>query len=101
MTKTSTAEYSLTEQDKAMSAINERLASPDVIDDPLIPFRPIPLYPGMYGWQWLCQGSNVSTAEDPRSKKVTVTVTTSWWGSAEWDVNFYGDEDERWLFGQA
>ena len=99
LTKTSTAEYPLNQASEAMSAVKSRMEQPDVITGLTPPFY-IPTYPGVQHWEWLCQGSNVSTVEDPRTKKVTVTVSTSYWGAAEWDVNFYGIQN-RWQFGMA
>ena len=99
LTKTSTAEYPLNKSSEAMSAVKSRMEQPDVITGVTPPFY-IPTYPGIQHWEWLCQGSNVSTVEDKRTKKVTVTVTTSYWGAAEWDVNFYGIQN-RWQFGMA
>ena len=99
LTKTSTAEYPLNKASEAMSALKSRMEQPDVITGVTPPFY-IPTYPGIQHWEWLCQGSNVSTVEDKRTKKVTVTVTTSYWGAAEWDVNFYGIQN-RWQFGMA
>ena len=99
LTKTSTAEYPLNQASEAMSAVKSRMEQPDVITGVTPPFY-IPTYPGIQHWEWLCQGSNVSTVEDPRTKKVTVTVSTSYWGAAEWDVNFYGIQN-RWQFGMA
>ena len=99
LTKTSSAEYPLNQTSQAMSAVKSRMEQPDVITGVTPPFY-IPTYPGVQHWEWLCQGSNVSTVEDPRTKKVTVTVSTSYWGAAEWDVNFYGIQN-RWQFGMA
>lgn len=99
LTKTSVAEYPLKQAEQAMSAVKSRMEQPDVITGVNLPFN-IPTYPGIQHWEWLCQGSNVSTTEDLRSKKVTVTVSTSYWGAAEWDVNFYGVQN-RWQFGMA
>ena len=99
LTKTSTAEYPLNQESEAMSALKFRMEQPDVITVPLQPFD-VPTYPGIQSWKWLCQGSNVSTVEDPRTKKVTVTVSTSYWGAADWDENFYGVQN-RWQFGMA
>ena len=99
LTKTSSAEYQLNQTSQAMSALKFRMEQPDVITVPLQPFD-VPTYPGVQSWKWLCQGSNVSTVEDPRTKKVTVTVSTSYWGAAEWDENFYGVKN-RWQFGMA
>ena len=99
LTKTSSAEYPLNQTSQAMSAVKSRMEQPDVITGVTPPFY-IPTYPGVQHWEWLCQGSNVSTIEDPRTKKVTVTVSTSYWGAAEWDVNFYGIQN-RWQFGMA
>ena len=99
LTKTSSAEYPLNQASEAMSAVKSRMEQPDVITGLTPPFY-IPTYPGIQHWEWLCQGSNVSTVEDPRTKKVTVTVSTSYWGAAEWDVNFYGIQN-RWQFGMA
>ena len=99
LTKTSTAEYPLNQASEAMSALKSRIEQPDVITGVTPPFN-IPTYPGIQHWEWLCQGSSVSTVEDPRTKKITVTVSTSYWGAAEWDVNFYGIQN-RWQFGMA
>ena len=99
LTKTSTAEYPLNKSSEAMSALKSRIEQPDVITGVTPPFN-IPTYQGIQHWEWLCHGSNVSTVEDQRTKKVTVTVSTSYWGAAEWDVNFYGIQN-RWQSGMA
>lgn len=79
------------------------------------PFE-IPLPPGMPAgqdkWSWLCQGTNMNVSINPKTHKATIQLSTPFWGAAGvwdkdnapgfgWDKNFYGDGDDRWLFGQA